>query len=224
MPRQGGRRHPRDTMKNLDKSLRLATIAVIVWLASDFLMTVGSVITASITGREAATIFSAVQLQNMARFSMAASVLYLLAFIAAGIFVGRWIYRANANAHALSDAMMISPGWSVGWYFVPIASLFKPFQAMRETWQASVSPSEPDSVPVPAVMRIWWGLWVVTSILSNVSSRISFDTMSFQQALLVSRLDIATFVLNLPLTIALILLMRRLTANQRAVVDTRIFE
>ncbi|MCY1171993.1 hypothetical protein D9M73_121190 [compost metagenome] len=197
---------------------------MLVWLVCDFLTTVGSVVTASTTGREAATIFSAAELQTMDRFSTVADLLYMLAFLVSAICVGRWIYRANANAHTLSDAMMISPGWSVGWYFIPIASLFKPFQAMRETWQVSVCPSDPYSAPVPAVMRIWWGLWVASNILSNVSSRISFNTMSFREAWVVAWLEIATFVVDVPLVIALIIVMRRLTANQRAVVDTRIFE
>jgi hypothetical protein len=60
-----------------------------------------------------------------------------LALIACFVLVGRWIYRTNANAHLLGGDMTISPGWSVGWYFVPVANLFKPYEGMKETWFAS---------------------------------------------------------------------------------------
>jgi hypothetical protein len=49
-----------------------------------------------------------------------------------------WIYRANSNARQLGATdMQFSPGWSVGWYFIPIANLWKPYQAMCEIWRAS---------------------------------------------------------------------------------------
>src|ERR1700754_3506800 len=48
-----------------------------------------------------------------------------------------WIHRANRNARALGAVgMRFSPGWAVGWFFVPIANLWKPYQAMKEIWQA----------------------------------------------------------------------------------------
>jgi hypothetical protein len=43
-----------------------------------------------------------------------------VAVITCVILVGRWIYRTNANAHLFSDGMTISPGWAVGWYFIPL--------------------------------------------------------------------------------------------------------
>ena len=49
-----------------------------------------------------------------------------------------WVYRANKNARALGAlGMKHTPGWCVGWFFVPIANLFMPYQAVREIYQAS---------------------------------------------------------------------------------------
>ena len=39
-----------------------------------------------------------------------------------------------------ADHESFTPGWSVGWFFVPIMNPWKPFQAMREIWQASAEP------------------------------------------------------------------------------------
>src|SRR5437868_6687462 len=57
----------------------------------------------------------------------------ILVFIITGVLFLRWIHRANRNARALgAQGMRFTPGWAVGWYFIPIASLWKPYQAMKE--------------------------------------------------------------------------------------------
>jgi Domain of unknown function (DUF4328) len=49
-----------------------------------------------------------------------------------------WVYRANKNGRALgAQGMKYSPGWSVGWFFVPIASMFVPYWILKEIWQVS---------------------------------------------------------------------------------------
>ena len=49
-----------------------------------------------------------------------------------------WIYRSNKNLRALSgESMTFTPGWSVGWYFIPIVCLWKPYQVMKEIWNVS---------------------------------------------------------------------------------------
>lgn len=66
---------------------------------------------------------------------------YLFVLALCYILSGIWIVRASKNAASLMpDSKRITPGWAVGWYFIPFANLFKPYQAMRETWNSSVMP------------------------------------------------------------------------------------
>jgi hypothetical protein len=69
--------------------------------------------------------------------------------------VGRWIYRASVNAHALRSEMTITPAWAVGWYFVPFANLVKPLHAMREIWLASHESDGSYDERVP-ILALWW--------------------------------------------------------------------
>jgi len=62
--------------------------------------------------------------------------------------------------------------WAVGWYFVPIANLFKPFGAMRELWTASHAEVDKFGGEAPSEVKWWWGAWISGNILSSVSSRI----------------------------------------------------
>lgn len=96
-----------------------------------------------------------------------------LAFVVSVIVVAMWIHRAHANLHEAGlPGLQTSPGWAVGWYFVPIANLFKPFQAMRELWHESHQSADSFSSDAPGTLTLWWGLWIVGNILGNVSMRL----------------------------------------------------
>ena len=78
------------------------------------------------------------------------------------ILVLTWIHRANHNARQLGAAgMHFTPGWAVGWHFVPIAWFWKPYQAMTEIWRASRNPADWRDEPVSPLLRWWWILWIV---------------------------------------------------------------
>ncbi len=96
-----------------------------------------------------------------------------LLFLATAVATLRWIFLANANAHALGAAdMMVSPGWAVGWYFVPLMNLAMPFIAMRELWKASARPKDWQLEPAPASILAWWLAWLVSGIAGAVSIRL----------------------------------------------------
>lgn len=77
-----------------------------------------------------------------------------------------WIYRVCSNAHTLSKRMTISPGWAIGWYLVPVASLFQPYESMKEIWVASSGMKEKD---IPAAVKQWWLCYIASNILAYAS-------------------------------------------------------
>ena len=88
----------------------------------------------------------------------------VIVFIILGIAFLRWIYRANKNLGALSgEEMNFTPGWSVGWYFIPIANLFKPYQAMKEIWEISHKNQTEPSLTV----ILWWACWLISNYLGE---------------------------------------------------------
>ena len=141
-------------------------------------------------------------------------LLYFLANVASVVLVGRWIYVASWNAHQLSSDMSISPGWAVGWFFIPIANLFKPYQAMKECWMASHNQWDSYSEPPPPLLGWWWGLWIATNILSNVSMRLTFSQSDLSVSGSVLTVEALIAVLTVPLCFALVSIMRQITAAQ----------
>jgi len=82
----------------------------------------------------------AVEVTNLAGLYAAVILANWLLLIATYVVFGMWIYRAAANiVAAMVPGFDYTPGWAVGWYFVPLANLFKPFGAMRQIWNASHS-------------------------------------------------------------------------------------
>ena len=70
-------------------------------------------------------------------------IIYLINLIISGFLILKWIHRANYNSHRLgAENMEFTSGWSIGYYFIPILALFKPYQAMKEIWQTSHNPKE----------------------------------------------------------------------------------
>lgn len=97
-------------------------------------------------------------------------IIQFLFGILLGVTFLRWIYRANKNLHTLSsEPMRFSPGWSIGWYFIPIANLFKPYQAMKEIWTVTHR-----GALHGGLLGWWWFFWIVSNMLGRMTMRISF--------------------------------------------------
>src|SRR4029079_12723439 len=81
--------------------------------------------------------------------------------------------RANRNARSFGSQLRITPRWAAGFLFVPTATLGKPYQAMKEIWQGS----DPDpnvhawSVEAPALMKWWWGAYLLSNIGTYLTVR-----------------------------------------------------
>jgi hypothetical protein len=98
------------------------------------------------------------------------------------VIFAMWIYRANYNARQLGAAgMEFTPGWSVGWYFIPIANLFKPYQAMREIWKASAAPANWQDHPRGEILPWWWGFFLFGNLLNQAAFRLALRAETLPQ-------------------------------------------
>lgn len=100
----------------------------------------------------------------------------LAAHVIAAVFFSIWIHRAAKNLLALGrQGMQFTPGWCVGWFFVPFANLVKPLQAMQEIWRAS-GPEARDGYwnaqPSTPLLGLWWATWLLGGVIANISIRL----------------------------------------------------
>ena len=126
-----------------------------------------------------------------------------------------WIYRAAANVVAANVAGFdFTPGWAVGWYFVPFANLVQPFLAMRQIWNASHSGGS-DLDRGDPILTLWWTLWLISNITANISVQMSFRTTSAEMYEISLYFGIASSILSLGLFVVGMRLVEFITTAQR---------
>ena len=121
-----------------------------------------------------------------------ASLASIAAFLASAIAICMWIYRAHSSLReAGREDLEFSPGWAVGWYFIPLANLVMPFKAMRELWNESHLSADSYGGEAPGNLGMWWGTWIISGILGNVSMRLSLmgDGSNVQIAVILGSLS-----------------------------------
>src|SRR5688572_5676802 len=105
-------------LTKLEGRARFATAVLWVFVAVGALTAVGRLLEAL------GMLDLAVDVGPVAMAFALAYVLFFLVLVVSIIVVGMWIYRAHANlSDAGVDGLEFTPGWAVGWYFIPIANL-----------------------------------------------------------------------------------------------------
>lgn len=123
-----------------------------------------------------------------------------VAAITGGILILVWIYRANANLRSRGVKLYNSPGWAVGWFFVPIANFWKPFGAMRDLWKGSTSPEDWQQAQWPiGLFATWWTLWLASILVSNAAFRQAMRIEGISDLRAMTQFYIALDLASIPL-------------------------
>ncbi len=139
------------------------------------------------------------------------ALIQMTVLLLTGVGFLRWIHRAHVNARALGAAgMTISPGWAVGWFFIPIMNLWKPFHAMKELWQASTNPNSWQNESPAPIVNTWWTLWLLSNLLGQIALRLALSKDASQAvnaelcSLVAGGLDIALALVAIRLITSII--------------------
>jgi hypothetical protein len=96
------------------------------------------------------------------------AVASVLLFLVVSVLFCVFFHRSNWNARILgAEGMEFTPGWAVGWFFVPLMNIVQPFKVAREIYQASdpdAGPRDWRQRPVPRTLDLWWSAWLFTHV------------------------------------------------------------
>jgi heme/copper-type cytochrome/quinol oxidase subunit 2 len=139
------------------------------------------------------------ELTAVALRSGAISGLVMVLALAVTVLFCLFMPRANRNARAFGSLMTISPGWAAGWFFVPVANFWMPYQVMKEIWQGSdPDPNvRPALVEAPGLIKWWWMTYLLRGVAGPAVYFASRDENRTQAAIDLSTVTIATSVLTL---------------------------
>jgi hypothetical protein len=115
------------------------------------------------------------------------TILSALSLVATGVLWVIWQYRA---AKQVTGRTRRSAGWHAGSWFVPIISLWFPYQNISDLWRA-VGRTR------PSWQIIWWLLWVVSNVFIQQSSRIYTTAEDLEQFRVAMWMSIAGEILLL---------------------------
>ncbi len=143
----------------------------------------------------------------------------LIALIVTAVLWCVWQHRAHSNLRAFSrTGLAYTPGWAVGWWFIPFANLWKPLGVMSELWKAS-EPAEDPNAWVRArawwVLGLWWACWIGGNLVDVVAGAMQQET----DLSTVASSDIVAVVaclVDIAAAICAVLILRDILGRQRA--------
>jgi hypothetical protein len=128
-----------------------------------------------------------------------------------------WQHRGQRNLSRLGVRHLVfTPGWAVGWWFVPIANLWKPFQSVRELWRTSRREVD-DAFWAGERTWILIGWWWAMLLVSNVVYRISYllrKTPDLDQYIASDRVRLVREVCWMVTGVLAVAIVRRITGRQ----------
>ena len=119
---------------------------------------------------------------------MGVAFIALALYVATVIAFAMWIHRASSNLEPLNaQGQRFSPGWAVGWWFIPIMWLWRPYQVVKEIWNGS----DPYYVgerarnwreaPVWGWLGWWWAIWIIASMAGTANFRGSWSAETLEE-------------------------------------------
>jgi len=95
----------------------------------------------------------------------------IVVFLATVVAWLMWQHRAYANLRLVgSRETEYTPGWSVGYWFIPILNLFRPYQITAELWRRSELRNGRDpigSLSRPPLILAWWVIYLALGFLGR---------------------------------------------------------
>ncbi len=111
--------------------------------------------------------------------------------------------------------MEFTPGWSIGYYFIPILTLWKPYQAMKEIWKASKKPSDWASQNTSGILPIWWTLWLISNFLGQAILRLSMRAEELNELINLNIITQISDILDIPLALVLLAIVNSIHNMQK---------
>ena len=146
--------------------------------------------------------------------------LHFTSYIAAAVAFLRWNYLVSQNLAPLGFRnQQFSPGWAVGWWFIPIMQLFQPYLMMVEIWKGSYPQNYSGDAGAYSrtliLLGFWWATWLISGVVGNITLRVLYPSGSIVDWLTTANLVVLFIesVSLVSLTLAIILI-RRITSCQ----------
>ena len=95
-------------------------------------------------------------------------ILQTIAFFPTAVAFLAWLSRSVDNVPRLGGGdPEVKPNWSIIWWFIPFANLFKPYQVVADLYRRMA----PIQGIATSIVVAWWVVWVIGNIFANLAGR-----------------------------------------------------
>ncbi|MEM7052292.1 MAG: DUF4328 domain-containing protein [Acidobacteriota bacterium] len=149
------------------------TQAVRFWLGLGVVLAVVAIVSSvMVTNFLSSDVLTPAEAESHDSRQLVVTGLQLIVHLITVVFFARWIVRAHRNAWAFGgEKLRMTPGWAVGYFFLPLLNLWRPYQGMKDLWQASHNQASWSSLAAGAILPLWWLLWLLAGALQSLAGR-----------------------------------------------------
>ncbi|WP_052259544.1 DUF4328 domain-containing protein [Flavobacterium sp. KMS] len=155
------------------------------------------------------------------------AILYLIVYIISAVTFIQWFRRAYYNLHLKTEFLSHSEGWAAGSWFVPIISLYRPVQIMRELYEETESYLTEKGLNIDDKLKTnmltpWWTLWIISNILGRIISK--YPTNSIDDLINSTIASVVLNIIGIPLALIAIKIIKDYSSVEPLLIETEINE
>lgn len=133
-------------------------------------------------------------------------VAYMIAYIISAVTFIKWFRRAYFNLHTKTNKLTDTEGWAAGAWFVPIVSLYKPYQIMKEMYERTAKLlgdklQNYEQSNTNHLLGLWWTLWIINNILGQLVFRYTKNAETIDKLMTSSIISMVSAIIGIPLAI-----------------------
>lgn len=134
------------------------------------------------------------------------AIAYLVVYIISIVTFIMWFRRAYYNLHQKFEYLQHSEGWAAGCWFVPIVSLYRPYQIMKEIYTITIEVLTEKGIEVNQrlgkyTLGFWWTLWIINNILGQIVFRYQPNADSLEELSMSTILSLVNNLVGIPLAV-----------------------
>jgi len=150
--------------------------------------------------------------ERQAIIGIAQTILYLTSIVLFLI----WFRGSYSNLSVLGYRTKYNKNMAIWCFFIPIISLYRPYQIMNEIWFETQNLLK-KVIPETRInfytfnMGVWWALFIISNYIGNISMKLAFKGEGVQHLINSTMAYMATDFLDIPGAIFTIILIRQVS-------------
>lgn len=147
-------------------------------------------------------------------------VLYLIATVISIVTFILWFRRAYFNLHLKANNLSYSEGWAAGSWFVPIISLYRPYQIMKELYLKTKelfikNDINYDQNFTTNYLGWWWTIWMISNFFGQFIFRYSLNAETIDELTTSTILAMILNVVGIPLAWITVKIIKDYSKNEQ---------